>query len=151
MKIYKSVKNNFIISTDKTKLQDDVIHNYLCNESYWAKNISIDIVQKSIEGAFCFGLYDEQKQIGFARVITDAATFGYLADVFILEAYRNKGLGKWLMQEIMNCPALQGFRGWMLATKDAHGLYRQFGFESLVNSDRIMRFSPFKEYPLPGS
>ncbi len=149
MKIHEVKKNDFLISTDKSKLDVDVIHHYLCNESYWAKNIPKDIVQQSIEGSVCFGLYDTGKQVGFARVITDTATFGYLADVFIIETYRGKGLGKWMMEVIMNHPGLQAFRRWMLATQDAQGLYAQFGFQPLDKPERIMRYSPFDEYP-PG-
>lgn len=154
MKIYEVTKNNFCISTDRSKLDVEVIHHYLCNESYWAKNIAKDIVQQSIEGSVCFGLYDNEKQalpagrqVGFARVITDHATFGYLADVFIIEAYRGKGLSKWMMKVIMTDPGLQGFRRWMLATRDAHGLYAQFGFGPLDKPERIMRYSLFDEYP----
>jgi len=147
MKIREAEKNDLLISTDKTKLDIPFIHNYLSNESYWAKNIPIDVVKKSIEGSFCFGLYDKEKQFGFARVITDHATFGYLADVFITEEYRGKGLSKWLMMEIMKHPHLQGFRRWMLATRDAHGLYKQFGFEPLDKPESIMGFRPFAEYP----
>ena len=151
MKTYEVQQNNFCISTDKSKLDINIIHNYLCNESYWAKNIPVQIVQQSIEGSCCFGLYvtenSNTKQIGFARVITDCATFGYLADVFILESYRGKGLSKWLMQTIMDCPDLQGLRGWMLATKDAHALYEKFGFAMLENTGRIMRLSAFQTYP----
>jgi GNAT superfamily N-acetyltransferase len=151
MKIYETSQNEFFISTDKTKLDVDAIHNYLCNESYWAKNIPVQTVQKSIEGSYCFGLYVVQnsitQQIGFARVITDCATFGYLADVFILETYRGKGLSKWLMKTIMECPDLQGMRRWLLATKDAHGLYLKFGFAALDKPERIMGFKPFETYP----
>jgi N-acetylglutamate synthase-like GNAT family acetyltransferase len=150
MRIHEVQKNNFLVSTDKTKLDIDVIHHYLCNESYWAKNIPKQTVQQSIEGSVCFGLYDENKQVGFARVITDHATFGYLADVFIIETYRGKGLAKWMMEVIMNDPNLQGFRRWMLATRDAHGLYAQFGFQPLDKPERIMRYSSFDEY-LPGN
>lgn len=142
--------NNFFISTDKSLLNINCIHNYLSKESYWAKNISIDIVQKSIEGSFCFGVYinnAEKTQVGFARVITDNATFGYLADVFILEAYRGKGLSKLLMQTIMQHEALQGFRRWLLATLDAHGLYEKFGFTLMENTGRLMGYKPFEEYP----
>lgn len=145
------LNNDFVISTDKSKIDITVVHNYLSKESYWAKNISIDIVKKSIENSFCFGVYKKGKeknmQIGFARVITDKATFGYLADVFILNEYRRIGLSKWLMNEIMNHPELQGFRGWMLGTKDAHGLYEQFGFKLLENTGRIMRLSLLDTYP----
>jgi GNAT superfamily N-acetyltransferase len=147
-----TLKNNFIISTDKSKINIEVVHHYLCTESYWAKNIPLNIVQKSIEGAFCFGVYKKESetafiQAGFARVITDKATFAYLADVFILEKYRGIGLSKWLMEEILGHPELQGLRGWMLGTKDAHGLYEQFGFKRLENSERIMRLSAFEAYP----
>jgi GNAT superfamily N-acetyltransferase len=155
MKIYETVQNKFIISTDKSKLDVGIIHNYLCNESYWAKNISVELVKKSIEGSCCFGLFVNEnavfKQIGFARVITDCATFGYLADVFIVEAYRGKGLSKWLMETIMNCPDLQGLRRWLLATKDAHGLYTKFGFLPLDKPERIMGFKLFEEYPQTNS
>jgi len=146
------LEDDFIISTDKSKIDITVVHDYLSKESYWAKNIPLDIVAKAIEGAFCFGVYKKEQgasitQIGFARVITDKATFGYLADVFILEPYRGKGLSKWLMHEIMNHPELQGFRGWMLGTKDAHTLYEQFGFKRLQHSERIMRLSLLDAYP----
>jgi GNAT superfamily N-acetyltransferase len=133
-------KDHYSISTNKEKLDIDFIHQFL-SHSYWAENIPIEIVQKSIDGAMCFGVYDNDKQIGFARVITDCATFGYLADVFIDQDYRGNGLSKWLMQVIMSHPALQGFRSWQLATKDAHGLYAQFGFKPLDAPERIMRKS----------
>ncbi len=147
MKIYERVKNDFIISTDKTRLNISLIHNYLSKESYWAKNIPLEVVERSIEGSCCFGLYDNKNQAGFARVVTDHATFGYLADVFILDEYRGKGLSKWLINEIMKHPDLQGLRRWMLATRDAHGLYVQFGFSPLDKPERIMGFKPFEEYP----
>ena len=147
MKIYNFKKNNFIISTDKSKLDINTIHHYLSVESYWAKNITVDVVKKSIEGACCFGLFFKDEQVGFARVITDYATFGYLADVFIIENYRGQGLGKWLIETIMSCPQLQGFRRWMLATRDAHDLYAQFGFKPLDKPERFMRYSMIEEYP----
>jgi GNAT superfamily N-acetyltransferase len=155
MKVYEVQQNEFCISTDKSRLNVSVIHDYLCNESYWAKNIPVEIVQRSIEGSYCFGLYATEnsiiKQAGFARVITDCATFGYLADVFVLETYRGKGLAKWLMKTIMDCPDLQGLRRWLLATKDAHGLYLQFGFSPLDKPERIMGFKPFETYPATNS
>jgi len=153
------VNNDFIISTDKTKIDVEIVHNYLSKESYWAKNIPLNIVTTAIENSFCFGVYKKEgnnvlkqtlpigRQVGFARVITDKATFAYLADVFIISAYRGKGLSKWLLHEIMNHPELQGLRGWMLGTKDAHSLYEQFGFKRLVNSERIMRLSLMDGYP----
>ena len=147
MKIYEAKKNDFIISTDKTKLDIVLIHTYLSKESYWAKNIPLNVVKKSIKGSCCFGLYKNKEQIGFARVVTDHATFGYIADVFILDEYRGKGLSKWLMTAIMKHPDLQGLRRWMLATRDAHGLYTQFGFLPLDKPERIMGYRPFEEYP----
>ncbi|HEX2683854.1 MAG TPA: GNAT family N-acetyltransferase [Ferruginibacter sp.] len=151
MTIYEVTKNEFLISTDKQKLDVQLIVNYLSNESYWAKNIPVHIVEKSIAGSLCFAVYEKknekEQQVGFARVITDHATFAYLADVFILEQFRGKGLSKWLIQEIMHHPELQGLRRWMLATKDAHGLYAQFGFLPLDKPERIMGLKPFEEYP----
>lgn len=147
MKIYEVQKNDFFISTDKSKLNIGVIYNYLSKESYWAKNIPMKTVKKSIKGSCCFGVYHKSEQVGFARVVTDHATFGYIADVFILDEYRGKGLSKWLMETIMNYPELQGLRRWMLATRDAHGLYAQFGFLPLDKPGRIMGLKPFEEYP----
>ncbi len=146
------LQDKFVISTDKSKLNVAYIHNYLSNKSYWAKNISLAIVQKSIDGSFCFGLYKTEKnivseQIGFARVVTDHATFAYLADVFVDEKYRGIGLAKFMMEVIMQHPDLQGLRRWMLATKDAHDLYTRFGFLPLDKPERIMGFKPFEEYP----
>jgi len=132
-------KDQFTISANPALLDVPYIHQYLCYESYWAEGIPIAIVQKSIEGSFCFGVYKDAKQVGFARVVSDFATYGYLCDVFIDTAYRGLGLSKWLMEEIMNHPRLQGFRVWMLGTKDAHGLYAQFGFAPHPEPGRIMR------------
>lgn len=131
------LQNRFSISTDKSKLDLDVIHNFLSN-SYWAKNIPFSVVQKCIDNSFCFGVYEGNKQVGFARVITDYASFAYFSDVFILEEYRGFGLGKWLIETIMAEPDLQGLRRWLLATKDAHWLYRQFGFEELKTPEWFM-------------
>jgi N-acetylglutamate synthase-like GNAT family acetyltransferase len=125
---YEAVKENYLISTDKAKLDIDLIYNYLSKESYWAQGIPKAIVEKSIANSVCFGLYYESKQVGFARLVTDKATFAYLADVFVLPAQRSKGLSKWLMQTIHAHPELQTLRRWMLGTKDAHGLYEQFGW-----------------------
>lgn len=138
--------NDFSISTDKGKLNLPYIHHYLSEESYWAKHIPMEIVKKSIEGSLCFGVYDKDKQIGFARVITDYATFGYLADVFIDKNYRGKGLSKQLMRFILDWDSLKGLRRFMLATLDAHGLYTQFGFESMEGNKRLMGIKFFEEY-----
>lgn len=141
------MQNTFTVSTDKSQLDIPMIHHYLSKESYWAMNIPLNLVMKSIEGSFCFGVYEEVKQVGFARVITDLATYAYLADVFIIPSSQGKGLGKMLMKAIMEHPDMQGFRRWMLATRDAHGLYAQFGFTPLEKPERIMALSPFLEYP----
>ena len=142
-------KENFIVSTDKSSLDLQYIHEFI-SHSYWAAGIPIETLQKSIEGSMCFGLYDDGKQIGFARVITDKATFGYLADVFVDERYRGKGLAIWMMSAIMSHPELQGFRNWMLGTRDAHGLYRKFGFTQLDQPERIMRKNDPDVYKVKG-
>ena len=136
-------KERYFISTDATKLHIEIIYKFLKN-SYWAKDIPYEIVKSSIDNSFCFGVYKGDSQIGFARVITDFTTFAYLADVFILEGYRGKGLSKWLLATILNYPELQGLRGWMLKTLDAHELYRKFGFNSPLYPERIMEYSPTK-------
>src|SRR6187401_2624042 len=141
LKFVKNLKNGFTISTEKEKLDIDLIHSFL-NRTYWAEGISKEIIKRSIEGSLCFGVYENDKQavtagrqVGFARMITDKATFAYLADVFIIEEYRGRGLSKWLMEVIMSHPDLQGLRRMMLATRDAHELYKKFGFTSLNNVD----------------
>ena len=130
-------KNDFIITIDKSKIEATYVHHFL-SHSYWAKDIPMETVQKSIEGSLCFSVFYLNQQIGFARVITDEATFAYLADVFIDENFRGRGLSKWLMEIIVSYPSLQGLRRFLLATRDAHDLYKQFGFESLKNTDRWM-------------
>jgi GNAT superfamily N-acetyltransferase len=140
-------RDNFLISTDKSRLQLEVIHDFL-KASYWAKNIPFAVVQKSVEHSLCYGVYDGDKQVGFARVITDYTTFAYLADVFILEPYRRQGLSKWMVACILAHPELQGLRRWLLATKDAHGLYRQFGFGSLRSPDSWMEIANPNAYSL---
>ena len=138
--------DSYLISNNKLKLDIAYIHNYLSNESYWAKNIPFEIVKKSIEGSLCFGIYLNDQQIGFARIITDGATFGYLADVFIDKNYRGKGLSKYLMAFIMQQDVVKGLRRFMLATLDAHSLYAQFGFESQEGNKRLMGIKFFEEY-----
>ena len=138
-KNYNTSKDGYLISTDPSLLDVDVIYNYLSGESYWAKNIPRDVVEKSIANSLCFGLYHHNRQIGFARLITDKATFAYLADVFIISEYRGKGLSKWLIQVIHAHPELQGLRRWVLGTQDAHGLYEQFGW-TIFDEDIRKRF-----------
>ncbi|RCH55935.1 N-acetyltransferase [Mucilaginibacter hurinus] len=149
MKIFMNDKafttKGYLISTDKRLLDTAVIFHYLAHESYWAKGISIERVIKSIENSVCYGIYYENVQIGFARLITDKATFAYLADVFIVEQHRGKGLSKWLIQTIVDDSEYDGIRRWVLATMDAHGLYRQFGFKALEKPDNWMNiFTPYK-------
>ena len=126
------------ISSNKTDMDFSVIHNFL-SSSYWAKDIPEEILRTAIENSLCFGVFTiSENQVGFARVVTDFATFGYLADVFILEEHRGKGLSKWLMEVIFSHPNLQNFRRFTLATRDAHGLYRKFGFKDLAHPEIFM-------------
>src|SRR5665213_752184 len=125
------------ISTDRSRLNVTLIHDFL-RSSYWAKDIPREIVERSIDGSLCFGAYAEGRQVGFARVISDFATFGYLADVFVVSEHRGKGVGKMLMQNILRHPKLVGLRRFLLATKDAHGLYAQFGFEPVARPETLM-------------
>jgi len=125
------------VDTDKTRLDLDVIHGFL-QQSYWAAGIPREVVERSIEHSLCFGVYVDGAQAGFARIISDYATFAYLADVFVLEAFRGQGLSKRLMETIVGHPRLRGLRRWSLATRDAHGLYAQFGFTPLASPARYM-------------
>lgn len=126
------------ISADPHRLDVEVIHTFLAEDSYWARGIPRSTVQRAIENSICFGVYHGAAQVGFARIVTDRSTFALLADVFILEAHRGKGLSKWLMRCVVEHHDLQGLRRFLLATSDAHGLYRQFGFEALGNPSRFM-------------
>lgn len=131
-------KGEYRISTNADEMDVNVIHQYLSNRSYWAIGRSMDAVRRSIRHSLAFGIYKGKEQVGFGRVITDYATFAYIADVFVLETYRGQGLSKWLMEVIISHPELQGFRRWVLATKDAHELYRKFGFAELKLPGRWM-------------
>jgi GNAT superfamily N-acetyltransferase len=130
-------KGEFEISTDPRRIHLQTVHGFLTN-SYWAKGIPVETVRRSIANSLCFGIYHQGRQVGFARVVSDLATFAYLADVFILEPYRGRRLSKWLMECILSHPDLQGLRRWMLATRDAHALYQQYGFSSLKAPERWM-------------
>ncbi len=130
-------QGEYLISTDRERLDIATIHGFLTT-SYWAAGIPVETVKRSIEHSLNFGLFQNDQQVGFARVITDYTTFAYLADVFVLEPFRGRGLSKWLMQVIIAHPELQGLRKWVLFTRDAHGLYRQVGFTSLANPERAM-------------
>ena len=129
---------DFLVSTDPARVDLDVVHNFLTN-CYWAKGIPRETVARSIEHSLCFGIYDGSgAQVGFARVVSDFATVAYLGDVFVLESHRGRGLSKFMMDCIMHHPALQGLRRWILLTRDAHGLYKEFGFTPLKSADRYM-------------
>lgn len=130
-------KGPFAVSTDRGRIDLDVVHGFL-TECYWAKGIPREVVARSIENSLCFGVYAEGKQVGFARVISDYATYAYIGDVFVVECFRGRGLGKWLMECIMQHPRLQGLRRWSLVTSDAHGLYAQFGFDPLKKPQNYM-------------
>ena len=140
-------RDGFAIDTDPARLDVDVIHAFLA-ASYWAEGIPRAVVERSIAGALCFGIYDQRdaarpRLAGFARVVTDRATVAYLGDVFVLEEYRGRGLSSWLMECIDAHPDLQGLRRWVLLTRDAHGLYRKFGWTSIAKPDRYMeRWDP---------
>lgn len=131
-------KGEFTISTEREKLQIEVIHRFLSEESYWAKERTKEQTLTAIKNSLPFGVYKGENQIGFARVISDFSTFAYIGDVFILEEFRGKGLSKWLMDVIVSYPELQNLRRWVLATKDAHTLYAQFGFHELKFPERWM-------------
>jgi GNAT superfamily N-acetyltransferase len=128
----------YIISTDKTLLDIDYIHDFISNKSYWAKGIPKNFIETSIENSLTFGVYHEKKQIGFARLVTDYATFGYLADVFIDEEYRGQSLSKKLMEFVFGMEELRNFRRMILATRDAHSLYEKYGFTPLKDPSRFM-------------
>lgn len=137
-------KKGFMISTDKNLLNVDGIYDYLNNESYWAKGIPRQKLARAIENSMCFGIYLKNEQVGFARVVSDNATFAYICDVFILPGYRGIGLSKWLVQTIVKHPDLKGLRRWSLATKDAHNLYSQFGFSPISRPETWMEiFTPY--------
>jgi N-acetylglutamate synthase-like GNAT family acetyltransferase len=144
-RVYDGERDGFRISTDPARLDVDVIHGFLA-QSYWAKGIPREIVERSIRSSLCFGIYEapsrgrgeSEKQIGFARVITDRATFAYLADVFVLEGWRGRGLSKWLLETILAHPDLQGLRRFCLGTRDAQGLYARYGFANPKDPSRWM-------------
>jgi GNAT superfamily N-acetyltransferase len=130
-------KGEFTVSTDPALIDLDLVHGFL-TECYWAKGIPRDVVARSNENSLCFGVYADGKQIGFARVISDYATYAYIGDVFVLDSFRGRGLGKWLMECVMQHPRLQGLRRWSLVTQDAHGLYSKVGFEPLKKPQNYM-------------
>jgi GNAT superfamily N-acetyltransferase len=129
---------DYVISTDYSRLNVGMIHEFLSQNSYWASGRSLDVVERSIENSLPFGIFKGNNQVGFARVVTDYATFAWIADVFVIPKHRGQGLSKWLMEVVLSHPELQGFRRWVLATKDAHSLYARFGFIPLHRPERWM-------------
>lgn len=135
---YHRQNEKYLLSTDPELLDFQVIHTYLSKTAYWSQNIPMETVQRAARNSIVFGIYHSGAQVGYARIISDRATFAYLADVFILPEHRGKGLSKWLLQCIHDHPDLQGLRRWMLATADAHGLYEKFGWQVVKAPDRWM-------------
>jgi GNAT superfamily N-acetyltransferase len=132
-------RDRFTVSTDRSRLDVGLIHEYLSQVSYWAQGRPLATVEKSVEHSLCFGLYERDRQIGFARVVTDYATFAWLCDVFVLESHQGHGLGKWLVECVVAHPHLGGLKHFVLATSDAHGLYREYGgFEGLPHPEKWM-------------
>ena len=131
-------RGEYSISTDQSLLDIELIHDFISNHSYWGTGRAREVVRRSIENSLAFGVYHNDRQVGFARIVTDYATFAWVADVFVVPEYRGRGLSKWLMEVIIGHPNLQGFRRWVLATKDAQGLYEQFGFIKLLRPERWM-------------
>ena len=132
-------RDGFVVTSDLKQVNIEALHKYLSTESYWAKNIPREIVEKGVKNSLNFSLLSPQKRfIGYAKLITDRATFAYLADVYIEKEFRGQGLGKWLMECIMSHPELQNLRLWLLHTKDAHSLYSKFGFSQPTNIEKIM-------------
>ena len=138
------------ITTDASRLDLDVIHGFL-SRSYWAAGIPREVMARAIRHSICFGAFDGERQVGFARVISDVATFAYVSDVFVVESSRGRGVGKHLMAAIMSHPDLQALRRWTLFTRDAHGLYRQYGFGEARYPDRLMEIlaDPYRAAPSP--
>ena len=130
--------SDFTIDTDRSRLDVDSIQSFFENDSYWAQTRTREQTETAIANSICFGLYSAERQIGFARVVSDRATFAYIGDVYVLDEFRGQGLSKWLMETILEHPDLQRLRRWILATRDAHGLYERYGFHELVHPDRWM-------------
>jgi len=140
MTLFEIQRDGFTISTDPARLDLDAICSFLAR-SYWASDRPRETTQRAVEHSLCFGVHQGEQQIGFARVVTDFATFAWLADVFIAEEYRSRGLGKWLVEVVLSHPDVQGVPRWFLATRDAHELYRRFGFAALSAPERRMELN----------
>jgi len=150
MNVLSPVDQDYSLTTDKKKLDIKVIHDFLSNQSYWSKNISLDKVKAAIENSLNFGLFHFEKQVGYARVISDLSTVAYLGDVFVLPAHRGRGLSKWLMENVMAHSDLQGLRRWILLTGDAHGLYQKFGWRPIADPEKWMELHDPNVYAKSG-
>jgi GNAT superfamily N-acetyltransferase len=138
MQIITVQKDDYLITTDRTKMDIRFIHHFLSTETYWSKGIPLDVVQRAIEHSLNFGIFHRNSQVGYARIVSDFATMCYLGDVFIIPDHRGKGLSKWLIEQIRAHPDLKGLRRWILLTRDAHELYKQFGWRTIAHPDRWM-------------
>jgi GNAT superfamily N-acetyltransferase len=145
---YERRRDDYLISTDKALLDRSTIHQFLA-QTYWSPGIPPEIVDRALDNSLAFGVYKDGAQVGLARVVTDYATFAYIADVFILPPYRGQGLSVWLVESVLAHPDLQGLRRWLLATRDAHELYRKHGFESLTMPERFMEIRRANPYTRP--
>lgn len=148
------IRNNYRITTRIDEFDFDVIYGFLSRQAYWCKGVPVNIVRKAVDNSLCFAVFNDgprqSEQIGFARAITDKATFAYLADVFVLEPFRGRGISKWLIESILSHPDLQGLRRYVLATRDAHGLYEQYGFKALADPAMFMEVHKPDIYPRRG-
>ena len=144
------IRGEYSVSTDPQRLELAVVHGFLSN-SYWSQGLPLDVLKRAIAGSLCFGLYQGNTQVGFARVITDKATFAYLCDVFVLDSHRGKGLGRWIMEAVSSHPELQGLRRFVLVTRDAHGLYEKFGFRPLARPAGYMELHRPDVYSIRGA
>src|ERR1700730_15943139 len=142
---YERQRNGYRMSTDPARLDIDAIHAFLTNDAYWCAGVPRSVVEKAIEHSLCFGLYEGDAQIGFTRVVTDSATFAWICDVYVLPEFRGQGLATWMMQCVLAHPDLQGLRRIVLATRDAHALYRRVGFDALPAPERWMAIAD--QYP----
>ncbi len=145
---YECRQADFLISTDPARLDPEAVHAFL-TRTYWAAGVAPEVVARSLRHSLCFGLYHQDRQIGLARLITDYATFGYLADVYVLEPWRGRGLGQWLVGCLVRHPEVRRLRSVRLATRDAHGLYRRFGFTPLEHPDHHLEWRPPPHRPPP--
>jgi ribosomal protein S18 acetylase RimI-like enzyme len=154
--VIEAERDGYTVSTDRSRLDLTAMHRFL-STSYWSPGLPLEVLTRAVAGSLCFGLYDGREQVGFARVITDRATFAYLCDVYVLEGHRGRGLGRWLLEIVARHPFLQGLRRFVLVTRDAHGLYERFGFRPLARPEGYMElhrpdvYAPVPKPAAPGA